>query len=240
MIMGLENSGIKLTLDYVKNILLLEVNDKNSETALISKQKFVRNQRKQKKDGKCYLCKQIGHIMKDCPKKDKDAASNKKKSDTVLLSSSAFLVNKKSIDSDWFFDSAATLNMTKNESWLQNKRISDKSEIITANNGSMPIECVGDVKENVLVNEREKSVTIKNVQYVPDIVANLLSVGQIVQNDNVVIFRKSGCEVYDPSNKVIATGSFINNSLYLTKLSHQILYLKTISRVLILQRKKKT
>lgn len=147
-----------------------------------------------------------------CSNKDKN-----KNDDVVLLSSSAFLVNTKNTDNDWFFDSAATLNMTKNKTWLKNVCASDKSEIITANNEIMPIFCVGEVAENVVVDEEKKNVTIKNVHYVPDIVANLLSVGQIVKNDNVVIFHKNGCEVYDPSRKVIATGSFVNNLFKLNK-----------------------
>lgn len=168
--------------------------------------------KKDKKTVKYYNCKELGHISKKCPNKDKN-----KKSDTVLLSSSALLVNSKIADNDWFFDSAATANMTKNKNWLKNVSVSNKGEIITANNGIMAIDCIGDVSENIIVNKEKKSVTIKDVQYVPDIVANLLSVGQIVKNDNVVIFSKNGCEVYDSSRKVIATGSFVNNMFKLNK-----------------------
>lgn len=216
MIMGLENSGKKLTIDYVKNILLQEIEEKQSESALVTKQKFVRNNKSKKdkslKSVKCYNCNMTGHISKNCPKKTKD-----KNSDAVLLSSSAFLVNSTSIDNDWFFDSAATSNMTKNKTWLKNICVSKTSEIITANNGTMSVDCVGEVAEKIIVAREEKDITIKNVQYVPDIVANLLSVGQIVKNDNVVVFHKNGCEVYDSSRKVIATGSVMNNMFKLDK-----------------------
>lgn len=53
--------------------------------------------------------------------------------------------------------------------------------------------------------------------YMCDIVANLLSVGEIVKNDNVIIFSKNGCKVYDSSRKVIATGSLVNNMFKLDK-----------------------
>lgn len=205
MIMGLENSGKKLTIDYVKNILLQEIEERNSESALISKQKVYHKDKSKKKAVKCYNCKEIGHIAKKCPK------NVSKKSHAALLSS-AFLVNTKNFDNDWFFDSAATSNMTKNKTWLKNLCVSNKNEIITANNGIMSIECAGEVSEKIIVDKESRNLTIKNVLYVPDIVANLLSVGEIVKNDNVIIFSKNGCKVYDSSRKVIATGSLVNNT----------------------------
>lgn len=215
MIMGLENSGQKLTFDFVENILLQELDETNSESALVTKQTFDRNNKskKGKKTVTCYECKEVGHFSNKCPNKSKN-----KHSDAVLLSSSAFLV--KNSDNDWFFDSAATSNMTNNKTWLKNVRVSDKKEIITADNGIMQVECIGDVLENILIDKLKKNITIKNVQFVPDIVANLLSVGQIVKNDNVVIFHKNGCEVYDPSRKVIATGTLVNNMFKLVKSSN--------------------
>jgi len=152
MIMGLENSGKKLTIDYVKNILLQEVEDNHAERALVVKNKTSEG----KKTVRCYGCKEVGHIQKRCPNKSK----NEKDDAAVLLSSSAFLVNSNNYDEDWFFDSAATSNMTKNKTWLKNICASRKSEIITANGGVMSMTCVGDVIENVVVNKESKHVTI--------------------------------------------------------------------------------
>ncbi|KAJ6643737.1 hypothetical protein Bhyg_08702, partial [Pseudolycoriella hygida] len=204
-----------LTSNYRPMIMGLENSEQHSESALIAKTKTRGNANKERKTVKCYHCEEIGHVSKQCPKRKAINDTD----DAALLSSfsSAFLVSSQNNSDDWFFDSAATSNMTNDKSWLRNLNVSNKGGIITANNNVMKVDSAGDVTENILVNQQRKSVTIKNVQYVPDIVVNLLSVGQIVKNDNIMIFHKNGCEVYDSSRNVIATGSRINNMFKLDK-----------------------
>lgn len=55
------------------------------------------------------------------------------------------------------------------------------------------------------------SITIKDVHYIPDLCANLLSVSQIVKNNNEVIFNKNGCRIVSENGALIATGTLVNN-----------------------------
>lgn len=55
----------------------------------------------------------------------------------------------------------------------------------------------GDVEQTVKVNDNENNILIKDVQCVPDLCANLLSVAQVVKNDNVIVISKNGCSIYN-------------------------------------------
>lgn len=83
--------------------------------------------------------------------------------------------------------------------------------MLVANSDKMVIDCVGCVKQCVLNNGKQTELTINKVHYVPNICANLLSVSQIVSNDNAVLFTKNGCKIYDSDWNVIATASLVND-----------------------------
>lgn len=46
----------------------------------------------------------------------------------------------------------------------------------------------------------------RDVLYIPELSTNLLSVSRITDRGHTVIFRKSTCEVYDQSNKLVVSG----------------------------------
>lgn len=87
MVMAIEHSQAKLTTDFVQNRLLQEVTyDKPAETTVLVAKKKSRkpNQRKQhqqKLNVTCYICDEVGHISKNCPKRQN-------KSDRLFLCSS--------------------------------------------------------------------------------------------------------------------------------------------------------
>lgn len=125
----------------------------------------------------------------------------------MLLSS--FLVNNES--TEWFIDSGASAHMSKNKSVLTNIRESMKKDVIVANNQKISVKCIGDIEQKIKSNGVKKNIVIRDVQYVPDICANLLSVSKIVQNNNTVIFNKNGCKIFDYEKNLIATGSLEHN-----------------------------
>lgn len=215
LIFGLENSKENLTMDFVKNLLLQGalVKDDSPGGAMFMKGK--KHFKKNKNPVKCYNCGGP-HYARKCNKKkwhnnkfnnDKsDQSANLCTDDTVLFS--AFLANN---SPNWYFDSGATAHMCNNKNNLNNVKSPIKKNITVANGESIPVECMGDVMQSVQTKNGTNTILIKNVQYLPNLCANLHSISQIVKKNNTVVFTKNGCTVYDDKNRVIATGSLEND-----------------------------
>lgn len=112
----------------------------------------------------------------------------------------------------WYVDSGATSHMTNSENHLSNARgaLSNRS-ITVADNSKISVKSTGDALKCVKTLEGENKIIIRNCQYVPDLCTNLLSVLQKVQNDHTVVFKKTGCIIYNANGKVVATADLINN-----------------------------
>lgn len=209
-ILGIESSKDKITVDYVKNLLLQEISleDKSeSENALAIKYR-------KKKFKKCFHCGGA-HYSKKCPQKKKN--NNTVNSETVLISS--FSVSEAS--SEWYFDSGASSHMTKNKSLLINIREPRAKEVVVANNQKISVECIGDIKVSAKVNGIEKKFLIKEVQYVPELCVNLLSVSQMVKNDYEVIFHKNGCKVLNSDKNLVITATLECNMFKINTLNFE-------------------
>lgn len=97
----------------------------------------------------------------------------------------------------WYFDSGASQHMTNNVDMLTNiNKYHGNQKIHTADGNSLPIMASGDV-----------SSSITDVLVSPKLSTNLVSVGQLVDNNCKVEFSKSGCLVQDQhSGRMIARG----------------------------------
>lgn len=170
MIMSIESSEKDISIDYVKNILLQEVDfEKSEEKALITKQK--KNKNFKKKAIKCYECNGP-HFKNKCPrlkqKKDDGGCNvalyssfttNNDSMNVALYNS--FVASDDSKD-DWFIDSGATAHMTKNELSLSYETKPMVNEIKIANNQRIKIKSVGDVELIVKKNNGNGKVRLKN------------------------------------------------------------------------------
>lgn len=111
MILGIKNSGVAITVDYVKSLLLQDVlfdavrND--SENVLAVKYKG----KKKLKKVKCFNCGGP-HYRNKCT----ELKNSKNEKEKVLFS--AFFTSKKS--DEWFFDSGATANMSHEKESVKN------------------------------------------------------------------------------------------------------------------------
>ncbi|KAH9667053.1 hypothetical protein KPL70_020885 [Citrus sinensis] len=179
----------------------------------------------------CNYCKKDDHIIKECPtrppKKSETAYATAVGSfsagssvDTAHLTqnapapvqsvtpemiqqmiitafSSLGLSGKSPTTSPWYFDSGASHHMTNNDKFLTNvSKYPGNLKIHTADGNSLPITATSDV-----------SSSITNVFVSPGLTTNLVSVGQLVDNNCKVEFSKSGCVVQDQqSGKMIARG----------------------------------
>ena len=95
--------------------------------------------------------------------------------------------NHKVSSKPWYFDSKASNHMTNTVVLLSNIRNYDGNlKINTADGSSLPISAVGDL-----------SSSLTNVFVSPNLSTNLISFGQLVDNNCNVHFSRSGCVVQD-------------------------------------------
>lgn len=206
MVMSIEAKGSELTVDFVKNILLQEVEFEKSDdaSAFAARQKKSFKKFTQKKDIKCFEC-DGPHFKRNCPKLKDGKAS-------ISLYSS-FAAQNSAPSEDWYMDSGASAHMTHQKDSLVNESGPIVKEVQVANNQKLAIKSTGDVQQSIVNKESNANscVTLKNVQYVPDICANLLSVSQMVKKGHEVLFNRVGCKIFDNCKNVIATGSLVND-----------------------------
>lgn len=214
MILGMENSKEKLSIDYIKNLLLQGaiVEDSNVSSALIAKGK------KKVRKVKCYNCGGP-HFANKCPKKKMDKKSEDHALFTSLLASNS--------QDKWQIDSGCTAHMTRSRAKMQKIRDGEGKEVICANNQKIKVNCVGDVTQQVYTENGQNSILMKNVQFVPDLCVNLMSVAQIVKNFNTVLFTINGCFIKNKEGRTIATGSFVNDTFILNTVENTAYAAKT-------------
>lgn len=234
MILGIENSGAELTIEYVKTILLQgipdpfqnEQEDRAMPICLVNK----------KGNKKCFKCGSQVHLLSTCPKRGLKCTScgdirhlarncrrgkrkpQKKKAsndattppETGEKSMIAFLnISDVSteIRNSWFIDSGATAHMCNNIQYFDNY-VEDTTgkEVLVANKSRVKIFGTGTVR--LCVNGRE--ITFKKVVYAPDMVTNLISVRRITENGFQVLFSQGRCRVIGKEGDTVIEARLID------------------------------
>lgn len=94
--------------------------------------------------------------------------------------------------------------MTNDDSKMYNKRHVENKKVIVANKEELQVECIGDIDLKVSGKDGAKNVIVKDVEFVPNLCTNLLSVRQITKGDKSVIFEGDSCKIRNKQGKVIA------------------------------------
>uniref|UniRef100_W4VRQ4 Putative retrovirus-related pol polyprotein from transposon tnt n=1 Tax=Corethrella appendiculata TaxID=1370023 RepID=W4VRQ4_9DIPT len=208
MIMGLESSGLKITGDLVKSKLLQEIPVAPSETAFAANRtrgtgsENLENRHRgdnfrSKKSIRCSKCNKFGHIARKC-------FSNRKNFDSGGSSKSGnlFCAVSAATNCGWYIDSAATTHLAGDSNLLINKRASAGS-VMAADGVKMEISEAGSTE--IKSNCSSEIITVENVNCIPELAVNLLSVSEIVKKGNTVIFKNQGAEIYNPKDELILT-----------------------------------
>jgi hypothetical protein len=96
-------------------------------------------------------------------------------------------------DRNWFFDSSASQHFTENPDVFSDLQLADSSISVTSTGGQSH-----SIVESGTVNVKSPSIEVQyitDVQYVHGLHKNLLSIGQLVDRDCVVIFTSNKCTV---------------------------------------------
>ena len=135
--------------------------------------------------------------------------------------------------SDWLIDSGASMHLCNNRRYFGNdtfKVLHDRN-VVLGNNETIKVVGMGDVPVRITLsngrilmysnNHKQSStsnrvdVVIKDVLYVPDIAANLLSVAKITAHGAKVMFNGNECNLVGRSGEYIASAyKHANSNLY--------------------------
>lgn len=212
IVMTLESSGTKLTTEIVSSTILQEAarSEKSSESAFVAKSKL-----------KCYNCGGVGHFASSCKKKKKKSYGNPLRRDKPSGSSNnggkgatSLLVAGGAFNEKWHVDSGASSHLCKSKTSLEDYCTHSVPKSVTvANNETLKCDGIGNLK----INLPQGDATINDVNYVPGIGANLLSVGQTCDKGHGVVFDAKGCKIlrkgFKVSGETIATGTR-HNGIY--------------------------
>jgi cell division cycle protein 20 (cofactor of APC complex)/ATP-binding cassette subfamily B (MDR/TAP) protein 1 len=110
---------------------------------------------------------------------------------------------------DWLIDSGASMHLCNNRTYFDNatfKHIPHKN-VVLGNNECIQAIGIGDIPVRVRINNTSNliDVTFKDVLYVPDIAANLLSVAKITSNDVKVMFTGNECNIINSVGECIGS-----------------------------------
>lgn len=153
----------------------------------------------------CYKCKKPGHFMSKCPENCRDRTQTNNALNAVFLSTK---FNK----NEWYIDSGASVHLTSKKDWMTDFREErELKEIMVANEVTLPVVGTGNVKLSTIIGQEKIQVEIKNAKYCPGLSTNLLSVSQLINNGNKVVFDGKGCKVFNGQNTLIATAELSDN-----------------------------
>lgn len=174
----------------------------------------------------CFFCKRIGHVKADCRKfaawKKKKDGQNKKqanvaqnekddKNDFVCLMVSRTKVNSP----EWCVDSGASAHMCNDEAVFMNLVKSENDSVKMADGRYLPI------KGNGMINFKTGSskFRLNNVQLIPGLECNLLSVGKLTKSGCRVVFEGETCEISKDGRILLAVK--VRNDVYKVTPQHQ-------------------
>lgn len=239
MILGIENSGKELTVDYVKNVLLQGIPDPFKAEEDKAMPSFVLKKGSSKTKGgwkgkrRCFKCGDVLHMLMDCPKRDLNchecgdtrhlvARCPRKKSKKAQVKEPkpkeetkpektmiAFFTNgnKVAIKDEWFIDSGATAHICNKREYFDRLEEGESDrEILVANSSKVKVHGTGKVKL-VIGNE---TVVLKNVNFVPEMCTNLISVRRITENGYEVLFTQGECKVMDGNKSTVMKGRLLD------------------------------
>lgn len=197
----------------------------DAPTALIA-QGDVKNipqyARRDKRSGRCNYapCGKLGHWERECRLKARHIREGKNidAQRTFALMAATF---SQSYDTAWYGDSGASCHMSNDRSIFSEYTPSTTpTQISVGNAGRLNIQGSGKIEfHSILADGTRRDVTLLNVQYVPGISHNLVSIGQAAKENNWAVFKGCKCEILTRGKNVIimegnqdkATGLFKMN-----------------------------
>lgn len=226
LVMGLEaRPDEDLTVEYVKGKLLSECNRRQEFNGGVTGDSALKVKNFNKKIS-CHHCKKFGHLKRDCYFLKKNKGQNGQYTANVTQDNGSedngsyndlcFGIGSEIQDNKWYVDSGATSHMTHTRRNFSNFISMDES-VCLANGSRTKTKGKGDC---VLLcsqkNGNTTKITLKDVLYVPDLEANLVSVKKIACHGQnfVVKFQGHICEMSKNDNVFATARLQLKSNLY--------------------------
>ena len=123
-------------------------------------------------------------------------------------------------ENQWYIDSGCSKHMTGDKEKLHSYNALEKEKSVSFGNNTLTVI---KGKGSVFLKEKFKA---GNVMYVDGLKHNLLSVSQMCDQGNEVVFRSNGCVVLElDTGETMIKGTRTSNNLYILKGGQQQCYL---------------
>ena len=184
-----------------------------------------------RKEIRCYYCKKLGHIKRDCRALKQSQNSRSRESrprankatarDQIQDESADALVVSHALQAgstgNWIVDSGATCHMCSNKKLFVDFQLLKKPMEVTLGDGHT-LEAIGTGVVSLkmkLPNSSSRRCNLQDVLYVPALSYNLVSVAKAAENGKVTEFDDNGCHILGSRRKLVAKATRVGSLYYL-------------------------
>ncbi|KAK8935961.1 hypothetical protein KSP39_PZI012924 [Platanthera zijinensis] len=168
---------------------------------------------------RCKTCKIQNHSEKNCWFKTKEEAKFTEANESEQYLFACKPLEEKDASHSWYIDSGCSSHMANNRDFFTSLDETYKSEAILGDGKKVRIEGKGTA--SVITPEGVQKL-IAEVQFVPTLSQNLLSVGQLLRRGFKVLFEENACSIYHPtSNALICTAQLNSSNIFTLELKPQ-------------------
>jgi len=167
----------------------------------------------------CFKCHKYGHFQYECPTWEKkinyaEVEDKVDPEDELLLMAS--LDFKQGKTEEWFLDSGCSNHMSGNKNWFSELYENFRHAVKLGNDTQIIVMGKGSVQLNV------DGVThvISHVYYVSELTNNLLSIGQLQENDLSILIQNGKCKVSHPERGQIMNTDMKGNRMFALTATH--------------------
>lgn len=105
----------------------------------------------------------------------------------------------------WYIDSGATSHMTNNRKFFNVSFTEAYDKVMVANGKEVKVKGIGSGKIKCIIDKNNvRTITLKNVLYVPELYSNLMSVKKITELGFRIEFKKKECNIVKGNDIVVA------------------------------------
>ncbi|GJZ28589.1 retrovirus-related pol polyprotein from transposon TNT 1-94 [Tanacetum coccineum] len=161
----------------------------------------------------CYKCHKLGHFQYECPEWEKDAnyaeCDDSEEMVLTVQGEESSLLKK----CTWFLDSGCSNHMTGDRRWFYSLDDTYRNHVRLGNDVRMAVMGKGHVRLEV------EGIThsLTDVYYVPDLMNNLISVGQVQEKGVTVLIKEGLCSLYHPKKGLTIRSRMTTNRMFLFK-----------------------
>lgn len=204
LVIALEHSAVPLTSDAVKSKLLSESNRRtSSENSALLLRKSKNNQTQ---GVRCSICRRNNHTTeqhRDKPlknrkfQKSKNQYDAKKTTDISLFTTMAANVTS----TNFIIDSGSNVHVCSQKDFFTDLNTKSEAGIKMANGDFAKCFGRGQVRQKL----GDRSLSISDTYYSPDLATNLISVSKMVKKGFSVLFDNRGCKIRTADGELLLT-----------------------------------